>query len=107
MTMNEYQVLAQRTSNTEGTLKILNGVLGLTGEAGECSDIVKKHLFQGHEPDHDHLKEEIGDCLWYIAEVATGLGLSLDEVAKNNIHKLRQRYPNGFEASRSVNRPND
>lgn len=104
MTMNEYQMLAQRTSNTEGEGKILNGVLGLCGEAGECADIVKKHLFQGHAPDSAHLMEEIGDCLWYIAELATGLGVTLDAVAANNIFKLQQRYPNGFEASRSVNR---
>lgn len=107
MTMTNYQVLAQRTSNTEGELKILNGVLGLTGEAGEVADIVKKALFQGHELDEEHLVEEIGDCLWYIAELATALGITLDDVAKRNIDKLRRRYPDGFDAERSVNRPND
>ena len=104
MTLNEYQSLAQRTSNTEGFDKVVNGVLGLAGESGECADIVKKHMFQGHPLDKAHLMEEIGDCLWYIAELSAGLGVSLESVARANIHKLQLRYPAGFEVSKSINR---
>lgn len=104
MTLNEYQMLAQRTSNTKDGDKLLNGVLGLNGEAGEVADIVKKFAYQGHKLDTDHLVEEIGDCLWYIAELATAVGLTLDAVAALNIQKLKKRYPDGFEAERSVNR---
>lgn len=105
MTLNEYQGLAQRTSNTTKNIdKITNGVLGLTGEAGECSDIVKKHLYQGHPLDREHLAEEVSDCLWYVAEVAMGLGYTLDQIAEINITKLVKRYPNGFESERSLNR---
>lgn len=105
MTFDEYQVLAQRTqiANTPSA-KIENGCLGLAGETGECCDILKKYLFQGHEFDRDHVIEELGDVLWYCAELAVGLGVSLEEVARNNIDKLRKRYPDGFDPERSVHR---
>ena len=83
---------------------ILNGVMGLNGEAGEVIDIVKKHIFQGHELDREHLAEELGDCLWYIAVAAKGIGYSLEDIANWNIKKLEKRYPNGFEVEKSVNR---
>ena len=50
---------------------------------------------------------EGGDCLWYLAELATGLGISLDEMAARNNAKLRVRYPDGFDAERSINREDD
>lgn len=103
--MNEYQVLAQRTANTKApSSKIENGLLGLFGEGGECADTLKKYLFQGHELDKDHMIEELGDVLWYCAELAAGLGVTLEEVAQRNIDKLRRRYPDGFSAERSINR---
>ncbi len=105
MTMNEYQQLAQRTSSKAAEHnKVLNGVMGLNGEAGECIDIVKKHLFQGHELDETKLIDELSDVLWYIAETAAGLGVDMEEIAQHNIAKLRARYPKGFEAERSINR---
>lgn len=57
MELNEYQNLAQRTANINDTpgSKIENGILGMCGEAGECADILKKYLFQGHEFDRDKL----------------------------------------------------
>lgn len=105
MTMNEYQALAQRTASTDAEVeKIDNGILGLCGEVGEIADQWKKHLYQGHELDKGHMIEELGDVLWYCAELAAGLGVGLAEVAERNVDKLRRRYPNGFEAERSVNR---
>ena len=82
----------------------MNGALGLAGEAGECADHVKKHLFQGHNLNCAHLAEEIGDVLWYCAELAAGINRSLDEIAEQNIAKLRKRYPNGFDSERSIHR---
>ena len=105
MNLNEYQALAQRTS---GTLsyedRLLNGVMGLNGEAGECIDVVKKHLFQGHALDTEKLKDELGDVLWYIAQTAAGLGIDMEEIAQHNVAKLRARYPKGFDSERSINR---
>ena len=97
MNFNEYQKLAQRTSNSKTpTGKLENGCLGLAGESGECCDLLKKFFFQGHELD---------DVLWYIGETAAGIGVTLEEVAIHNIEKLKTRYPDGFSAERSLHRP--
>lgn len=105
MTINEYQQLAQRTASTKGhSSKIENGILGLCGETGEIADVYKKYLYQGHEFDREHMAEELGDVCWYVAELATGLGATLEEVMGRNIEKLRKRYPDGFDSERSVHR---
>lgn len=105
MTINEYQRLAQRTASTRTkSEKIENGILGLCGETGEIADVYKKYLYQGHEFDREHMAEELGDVCWYVAELATGLGVTLEEVMRRNIEKLRKRYPDGFDAERSMHR---
>ena len=105
MTLNEYQYFAQRTSNTKtASGKLENGILGMCGEAGECADIVKKYFFQMHELDREEVAEELGDVLWYVAETAQGLGMTLEEVARRNLRKLEKRYPAGFDPERSINR---
>jgi len=103
MTLNEYQKLAQRTS-PDGHDKLLMGAIGMCGEAGEFIDIVKKVRFQGHLLDTRKLIEELGDVLFYCAEAAVGLGITLEEAAQRNIEKLRRRYPDGFSVSQSMNR---
>ena len=106
MTINEYQqlVLVTLDKGLDKSQVLTNGVMGLCGEAGECCDIVKKHLFQGHELDKDKLCEELGDVAWYLAVAAHALDVPLEEVLKGNIDKLRKRYPEGFSAERSINR---
>lgn len=106
MTINEYQKLAMTTLNPALSEKdvLINGVMGLCGESGEAIDIVKKWLAQGHELDKEKLAKELGDICWYLAETATALGLSLEDIMEANIKKLRTRYPEGFDAARSVNR---
>ena len=106
MSFNEYQKQAYDLISEDGKKDmILNGVLGLTGEAGECADIVKKYKFQGHELDKEHLKDELGDVLWYIAETASGLGISLEEVAQYNLDKLHKRFHgNHFNKEDSIHR---
>lgn len=105
MNFNEYQKLAQRTSNSKTPSgKIENGCLGLADESGECCDLLKKYLFQGHELENQRLTEELGDVLWYAAELASGLGMTLSDIAEANIKKLKSRYPDGFDVSRSLNR---
>lgn len=105
MLMNEYQLAAQRTSNTyTSQSKIHNGLLGLFGEGGECADIFKKCVFQGHEFDREHMAKELGDVLWYVAEVASGLDMTLEEIARLNIAKLKARYPDGFDPDKSLHR---
>ncbi len=104
MEVNEYQKLAMVTLNHELTKRdvLINSVMGLCGESGEAIDIVKKWLAQGHELDKEHLKKELGDIAWYLAEAATALDSSLDEILQGNIDKLKKRYPEGFDKEKSV-----
>lgn len=107
MTGNEYQRHALRTAsgmNYESHGMLMNGALGLCGEAGEVADLVKKATFQGHELDTDHIAEELGDVAWYLAIASHAIGCDLDEVLARNVEKLKKRYPDGFEADRSVHR---
>lgn len=106
MTGNEYQKLAMVTSNKELSpdYHLLNGVMGMCGESGECVDLVKKNFMQGHDLDKLHLAKELGDVLWYVAETATAIGLTLNDIMQMNINKLKERYPDGFEVEKSVNR---
>ncbi len=106
MTVNEYQTLAMTTLNPALSQKdiLINGVMGLCGEAGEAIDVVKKHLAQGHELDRERLIKELGDVAWYLAETATALNITLEEVLEGNLRKLRARYPEGFDAQRSLHR---
>jgi NTP pyrophosphatase (non-canonical NTP hydrolase) len=107
MTLDEYQQLAARTLSPRQTpdQRLANAALGLTGEAGEVAEHVKKHLFHATPLDRDAVVKELGDCLWYVAALAGALGVSLDEVGATNIDKLRRRYPAGFSGEASRNRP--
>ncbi len=67
--------------------------LGLAGESGEVVDDIKKKYFHGRTIDPDHTIEELGDVMWYVANIATQLGVTLDEVIERNADKLRVRYP--------------
>ena len=106
MTINEYQKLALTTLNPELQEKdvLINGVMGLCGEAGEAIDMVKKHLAQGHELDKEKLAKELGDIAWYLAETAYAIGYPLEDILQMNIDKLKKRYPEGFSTERSLER---
>lgn len=98
LTANAYQRLAMRTLKPGMSRDeiLLNGVMGLCGEAGETIEILKKHLFHGKELDTDSLKKELGDIAWYLAETAYALDMPLEEILRGNIEKLKERYPEGF-----------
>lgn len=103
MDIDAYERAAARTGRPTGTRDdLLLGAVGLAGEAGEIADLVKKHVFHGHDLDRDHALEELGDILWYVTWTASAFGSSLSEVAAGNLRKLERRYPEGFsrEASR-------
>lgn len=83
MTMHEYQGLAQRTSPDNGHDRILNGTMGLIGEGGEVVDAVKKWVFQSADDTpfpKEKIVEEIGDVLWYVAELCTGADLQMEQL---------------------------
>jgi len=102
MRIDEYQKLAMRTS-ADGHDRILNGCMGLIGEAGEVVDAVKKWKFQsGDHADlpKDKLIDECGDVLWYCAELATGLADDMNGLYEtlydnfyNHIHVLSTLLP--------------
>jgi NTP pyrophosphatase (non-canonical NTP hydrolase) len=106
LSMDEYQYLAGRTSGAggEGERRLMVAALGLAGESGEFANLVKKLTAHGHDISARALGDELGDVLWYIAEAASACGLSLGEIARQNVEKLRQRYPDGFDQQRSINR---
>ena len=111
---DSYQALALRTASPESladaTTMLNSAALGLSGESGEIADHVKKVMFHGHPLDdatRDKIAKEIGDILWYCAMAARGIGMGLGDIATMNVDKLRKRYPEGFSASRSLNRPDD
>lgn len=106
MEINEYQNLALTTLNKELTKDqvLLNGMMGLCGESGEAIDLLKKHLCHGHDLDKDKLILELGDIAWYLAVASYALDISLEEVLKLNIEKLKKRYPDGFSKENSINR---
>lgn len=106
MTGNEYQKAALRTVNkdlAEANL-LIDGLMGLCGESGECIDILKKALFQGHDFDTEHIAKELGDVAWYLAISASAIDYDLDTVLQMNIDKLKARYPEGFDSELSTNR---
>lgn len=107
MNFKEYQEKAMRTAGSyrDDVDMLLNGVMGLNGEAGEVIDIVKKYLYQGHELNKNKIIDELGDVLWYINLIANSINMSLEHIAKYNISKLEKRYPKGcFRVEDSVNR---
>lgn len=106
MTGNEYQKIAQRTMRLDNSTEemIVEALLGLSGEVGEINDYIKKYKYQGHQLIVDKVLEEIGDVMWYIALLCTALHSNMDDVMEKNINKLKERYPNGFDSNRSINR---
>lgn len=87
--------------------RVLTAAIGISAEGGEFAEIVKKCIFQGKPMDDEaqyHMKRELGDIMWYIAQACIALGVSLEDVLDTNIQKLEARYPDGFEAFRSEHR---
>lgn len=103
MTGNEYQRLAMRTA-TSKCRDMANAALGLTGEAGEVADEIKKFLFQGHPLNTEKVVKELGDVMWYVALTCDVLHVSLDDVMRLNVEKLMKRYPDGFDSNKSLHR---
>ena len=88
--------------------QLLTAALGLTAEAGEFTEVVKKIILQGKPYNEDnvfHMKRELGDICWYIAQACMALDTSFDEIIEMNVDKLKARYPGGeFDVSKSENR---
>lgn len=119
---SDYQFLAMRTNDRKSSDRlgsklyvetkeggidvggVLNGCLGLSGEAGEFNDMVKKWIFHEKELDVEHAKKEMGDVMWYVAMICESMGWQLDEILRMNVDKLKNRYPAGFDVDLANNR---
>ena len=88
--------------------RLLTAALGLTAEAGEFTEVVKKIILQGKPYNEDnvfHMKRELGDICWYIAQACMALDTTFDEIIEMNVEKLKARYPGGeFDVHKSENR---
>ena len=88
--------------------RLLTGAVGVSAESGELLEIVKKMIFQGkswNEETKFHLQRELGDLLWYVAQICIALDCSVDQILNMNIEKLLKRYPEGsFDAFYSEHR---
>lgn len=124
MTAKEYQKLAMRTNDGKCTERmdnwkisamcngdnagaLLNGCLGLAGEAGEVLDIVKKWIFHCDSLNVENLHKELGDVMWYVAMICDSMQISIEDVMEKNIEKLKMRYPEGFDIDKANNRQKD
>lgn len=110
LTPNEYQKLAGRTlidnlprEYSKQEIFLAWNALGLTGEAGEVADCIKKMVFHDHGLNVEELEKELGDVCWYLAAIASKLGIDLETIMNKNIEKLKKRYPNGFSPADSLN----
>ena len=108
----EYGAMASRLAELEvtgtNTTQLLTAALGLTAESGEFTEVVKKIILQGKPYNEDnvfHMKRELGDICWYIAQACMALDTSFDEIIEMNVDKLKARYPGGeFDVSKSEKR---
>ena len=108
----DWPVLASHLSELEATgtnvTQLLTAALGLSAEAGEFTEVVKKIFLQGkpyNEENVFHMKRELGDVMWYVAQACMGLNTSIDEIIEMNVEKLEKRYPGGsFDVHYSENR---
>jgi NTP pyrophosphatase (non-canonical NTP hydrolase) len=87
-------------------VQVLHGIVGLTGEVGELASAIEKFAWYNQELDVANVIEELGDVLWYIAEICEGLNADLGKIMELNINKLKTRYPDKYtdNNAKEVNR---
>ena len=106
--MYQLDVLKYAPDYQHYKLNVLYAAIGMCGEAGEVSELVKKYEYHGHAVDTEHLARELGDVLWYVSYMAHLFGYPLGKIMEMNQEKLAKRYPDGkFDAERSRNRKED
>ena len=108
----DYESFIARLEDLENeefpTERLLTAAVGMSAEAGEFTEVIKKMIFQGkpvNEENLFHLKRELGDIMWYVAQACMGLNVSFNEIVEMNVEKLQARYPGGsFDVHYSENR---
>lgn len=101
----QQNVLKYAPDHHDYLLNVIYAAMGMCGEAGEASELVKKYAYHDHAIDTEHLARELGDVLWYVSYMAHLFGYPLGKIMAMNQEKLAKRYPDGkFDAERSRNR---
>jgi len=109
----DWPTLSTRLSELEvrddaNVTQLLTAALGMSAEAGEFTEVVKKIFLQGkpyNEENAFHMKRELGDIMWYVAQACMALDVSFDDILQMNYEKLSARYPDGaFDVHYSENR---
>ena len=103
---NDFPAIRDRLQR-EDTIRLLHAAMGLSTEAGEFLDMLKKHIFYGKELDEVNAKEEIGDTFWYAGIAVDVLRTTFKELQDKNIEKLRARYPEHFTSEDALTRDLD
>lgn len=103
---DEYQKFAMRTAKDFGSyqMNLTHAALGISSDAGELVDAIKKHVIYGKPLDRPNVIEEIGDCLWFLTLAADCLGIRLQHCANENIEKLKKRYPEKYSDEAAIAR---
>ena len=109
---SEYPKLVERLNELErqgaDVSRLMTAAFGMSAEAGEFTEVVKKIFLQGKpytEENVFHMKRELGDLCWYLAQACMALDITFEEVLEMNYEKLSARYPEGaFDVYRSENR---
>jgi NTP pyrophosphatase (non-canonical NTP hydrolase) len=107
MSFDKYQALAEFTAGAyvDGQAsRMVCAALGLAGEAGEVANKVKKDQCHEHPGMEADIMEELGDVLWYAAELCSAMSINMNTVAIENLLRLAHRYPEGYDTVRSVER---
>lgn len=109
MNLEEYQERSRKTAKyPDADNNYIYPTLGLSGEAGEVAEKIKKVIRdkggQVNDETRDEIKKELGDVLWYVSQLATELGISLDDIAESNIRKLYDRMDRGVLQGNGDNR---
>lgn len=96
--LKEYQAFCRKgiLEATQEREPVVGFALGLTGEAGEVVDDIKKRIFHGREIPLEHTELELGDVLWYVANIASEYGFTLEDIIRKNMDKLLKRYPDKY-----------
>ena len=108
----DHEAFLYRIQELEGSglssERLLTAAVGMCAEAGEFTEIIKKIVFQGKPASLEnvyHMKRELGDIMWYVANACIALDITLDEIIEMNVEKLKSRYPGGeFNVHHSENR---
>lgn len=98
-----FDIIAARLSD-KSNIRILHSAMGVSTEAGELLDAVKKHIYYGKDLDKVNLFEEVGDLFWYLAILADELGFSFEDAMKKNNEKLEARYGKKFSSDKAIDR---